>query len=42
MDTGVDSSKNVLYEVGEFIGNEIADAVAKSNDDNIDSDSMLE
>ena len=42
MDTGVDSSKNVLYEVGEFIGNEITDALAKSNDDNIDSDNMLE
>ena len=37
MDTGLDasktSSKRVLYKTGEFIGNKIADAVVKSNDD---------
>ena len=29
-------SKNVSHKTGEFIGNEIADAVTKSKDNNID------
>ena len=37
--TGLDSletaSKKVVHKVGEFIGNKIADAVTKSNDDKI-------
>ena len=28
--------KKVVHKAGEFIGNKIADAVTKSNDDNID------
>ena len=39
MDTGLDSlkaaSKKVVHEAGEFIGNKIAGAVIKPNDDNI-------
>ena len=38
MDTGLDSlktaSKKVVHKAGEFMGNESADAVTKSNDDN--------
>ena len=40
LDTGLDAvkttSKKVVYKVGEFIGNKIADAVTKSNGDNIE------
>ena len=39
MDTGLDAvktaSKKVVHEAGEFIGNKIADAVTKSNDNKI-------
>ena len=35
MDKGLDASKKVVHKAGEFIGNKIADAVTKSNDDNI-------
>ena len=34
LDKGLDDSKNVLHKAGEFIGNKIADAVAKSNNHN--------
>ena len=34
LDTGLDASKNVVYKAGEFIGNKIADALTKPNDDN--------
>ena len=40
LDTGLDAvkttSKKVVHKVGEFIGNKIADAVTKSNGDNIE------
>ena len=36
MDTGLDVSKKVVHKVGEFIGNITADAVTKSNNDNIE------
>ena len=39
MDTGLDSlktaSKKVVHRTGELLGNKIADAVTKSNDDKI-------
>ena len=39
LDTGLDSlkttSKKVVHKAGEFLGNKIADAVAKSNDDKV-------
>ena len=39
MDTILDflktASKNVVHDAGEFIGNEIAEAVTKSNDEKI-------
>ena len=38
MDTGLDSlktaSKKVVHKASEFLGNKIADAVTKSNNDN--------
>ena len=46
MDTGLDSlktaSKKVVHKAGEFIGDEIADIVTKSNDDNIDKQGPVE
>ena len=36
MDAGLDTSKKVVHKEGEFIGNKIADAVTKSNEDNIE------
>ena len=42
LDTRLDSlkpaSKNLVHKVGEFLGNKIADAVTKSNDDNIEEE----
>ena len=35
-------AKKVFHEVGEFMGNKIADAVTKSNDDNIDEQEPVE
>ena len=35
MYTGLEASKKVVHKAGEFIGNKIADAVTKSNDDKI-------
>ena len=39
LDTGLDSlkttSKKVVHKAGEFLGNQIADVVTKSNDDKI-------
>ena len=34
MGTGLNASKKVVYKAGEFLGNKIADAVTKSNDNN--------
>ena len=46
LDTGLDAvktaSKNVVHKAGGFIGNEIADAVTKSNDDNFDKQEPIE
>ena len=36
MDKGLDVSKKLFHEAGEFIGNKIADAVTKSKDDTIE------
>ena len=36
IDTGLDASKKVVYKVVRFSGNKIADAVTKSNDNNIE------
>ena len=35
MDTELNFSKKVVHKTGEFLGNEIADAVTKSNNDKI-------
>ena len=35
LDKGLNASKKVVHKAGEFIGNKIADAVTKSNDDKI-------
>ena len=46
LDTGLDAvksaSKKVIHKAGEFIGNKIADAVTKSNDDNIEKQEPVE
>ena len=36
LDTGLYDSKKVVHKADEFIGNKIADAVSKSNNDNIE------
>ena len=36
IDTGLDASKKVVYKVVGFSGSKIADAVTKSNDNNIE------
>ena len=35
LDTGLDASQNIVHKAGEFIGNKIAEAITKSNDDKI-------
>ena len=42
MDKGLDTSKKVVNKAGQFIGNTIADAVTKSNDDNIEKQEPVE
>ena len=46
LDTGLDAvktaSKKLVHKAGEFIGNKIADAVTKSNDDNIGKPELVE
>ena len=42
LDTGLDASKKVIYKAGEFTGNEIADSVTKSNDDNTEKQEPAE
>ena len=37
LDTRLDASKKVVHKAGEFMGNKIAYAVTKSNDDNIEA-----
>ena len=36
------ASKKLVHKAGEYIGNEIADAVTKSNDDNIKKEEPVE
>ena len=46
MNTGLDSLKNawenVIHKAGKFLGNEVADVVAKSTDDNIEKQEPIE
>ena len=46
MDTGLDvvktASKKLVHKAGEFLGNKIADAVTKSNNDNIEKQEPVE
>ena len=35
LDKGLDASKKVIHEAGEYLGNKTEDAVTKSNNDNI-------
>ena len=42
MDKGLDVSKKVVHKADEFIGNKIADAITKSNDDNIEEQEPVE
>ena len=46
LDTGLDSlktaSKKVVHKTGEFIGSKIADAVYKSNEDNIEKQESVQ
>ena len=42
LDTGLYTSKKVVNKAGEFIGNKIADAVTKSNNDNIEKQEPVE
>ena len=42
MDKGLDASKKVVHKAGEYLGNKIADAVNKSNDDNIEKQEPVE
>ena len=46
MDTELDAvktaSKKVVHKAGEFIGNKTADAVAMTNDDNIEKQEAVE
>ena len=36
LDKGLDVSTKVVHKAGEFLGNKVADAVTKSNNDNIE------
>ena len=42
LDTGPDASKKVVHKTGESLGNKIAEAVTKSNDDNIEKKGPVE
>ena len=42
LDKGLDASKKVVHKAGEYLGNKIADAVTKSNDDNIAKQESVE
>ena len=42
LDTGLYASKKVVHKADEFIGNKIADAVSKSNNDNIEKQEPVE
>ena len=42
LDIGLDGSKKVVHKAGEFIGSKVADAVTKSDDDNIEKQEPVE
>ena len=42
MDAGLNASKKVVYNAGEFLGNKILDAIPKSNDDKIEKQEPVE
>ena len=42
MDKGLDASKKVVHKAGQYLGNKIADAVTKSNNDNIEKHDPVE
>ena len=42
MDTGLNAAKKLVHKAGQFIENKIADAVTKSNDDNIEKQEPVE
>ena len=42
LDIGIDASKRVVHKAGEFIGNKIANAVTKLDDDNIEKQEPVE
>ena len=42
LDKGLDASKTVVHKAGEYLGNQIADAVTNSNDDNIEKEEPVE
>ena len=46
LNTGLDAaktaSKKIVHKAGEFLGNKIADAITKSNDDNIEKQEPIE
>ena len=42
LDTGVDTSKEIVHKAGEFFRNKIADSVTKSNEDNTEKEELVE
>ena len=42
LDTELNASKKVVHKAGEILGNEIADAITKSNDDYIEKQEAAE
>ena len=42
LDKGLYTSKKVVLKADEYLGNKIADAVTKSNDDNIEKEEPIE
>ena len=41
MDKGLDDSKEVVHQAGEYLGNKIADAITKWNDVTIEKKNLL-
>ena len=42
MDKGLDASKKVVHKASQYLGNKIADAITKSNNDNIEKHDPVE
>ena len=42
MGKGLDASEKAVHKAGEFIGNKIADTIAKLKDDNIEKQKLVE